>query len=55
MQTKTETNQCEPEGGPACEFKSGNECHWGDGKPKFLHDPKGKNKRDCNLIKEKNK
>jgi len=52
MQTKTETNQCAPEPGKQCKYNDGNCCIWGIGRTKFILDPKGKNKRDCNLIRK---
>jgi len=51
MQTKTETKQCAPEPGKQCAYNDGNCCIWGDGRPKVIHNHKGKNIRDCNLIK----
>jgi len=54
MQTKTETKQCAPEEGKYCKYNEGNCCIWGIGKPKFILNPKGKNMRDCKLIKKDN-
>lgn len=52
MQTKTETKQCIPEEGRPCEYNDGNCCIWGTGKAKFIIPPKGKNMKDCKLIKK---